>query len=89
MLARGQSADRLVAEAAAIIIAWAQALEADDMRERLAEMLDQLGDAMALAEDQGSEIEEADTAGQRRHSQNLEGLRAMYDAFARAADAMP
>jgi hypothetical protein len=89
MLARGQSEERLIAESAAIITAWALALEADDMRERLAEMLDQLGDAQALAEDQGSEIEEADAASRRRHEQKLGKLRAMYDAFARAADAMP
>jgi uncharacterized protein (DUF3084 family) len=89
LLAREQSTDLLVAEVAAIITEWAEALEADDMRERLAEMLDQLEDAIALAEDESSEIEEDDTDGRRLNEQKLVGLQAMYDAFARAADAMP
>jgi hypothetical protein len=50
-------------------IPWAQALEADNMRERLAEMLDQLRDARAFDEGRASEIQEADMVSQRRHSQ--------------------
>jgi hypothetical protein len=81
MLARDQDEDDLIAEAASVITAWAQALEADDMREHLAEMMDQLEDAIALAEDENSDIEEDDTDGRRLNEKKLAGLQAMYGAL--------
>jgi hypothetical protein len=91
MLALHQSEDHLIGEAASIITAWAQTLEADDMREHLGEMMDQLGDAMAVAEDEdeGSEIEDEDISSRTLNEKKLIGLQAMYEAFARAVDAMP
>jgi hypothetical protein len=89
MLAPGQSAGRLIVEAAAIITPGRRRWRRTICANVWPTCRINWGDAQALAEDQGSEIERADTACHRRHEQKRVGLQAMYDAFARAAGAMP
>jgi hypothetical protein len=84
LIARGFDAGRLQREAADVIGSWATALEADDLREQLDQVHDQLAEGVEAARDQGSEIEPGDAASAEVHQRSLGALIAARDAFGQA-----
>lgn len=85
LIARGFDAGRLQREAADVITSWATTLEADEIREHLDEVLEQLAEGVEAAQDMGSEIEPDDAASAKLHQRSLGALMAARDAFGQAA----
>lgn len=84
LIARGFDAARLQREATAVIDGWAGELPAEDMRERLDSIHDQLAEGVDAAQDMGCEIEPGDTASAKVHQRSVGALMAARDAFGQA-----
>ena len=81
LIARGFDAGRVQREAADVLSSWATTMEADDLRERLDEVHEQLVEGVEAAQDMGSEIEPDDAASAKVHQRSLGALMAARDAF--------
>jgi uncharacterized membrane-anchored protein YjiN (DUF445 family) len=84
LIARGFDAGRVQREAADVLSTWATTLEADDLREHLDEVLEQLVEGVEAAQDMGSEIEADDAASAKVHQRSVGALIAARDAFSQA-----
>jgi hypothetical protein len=83
MIGRGADASRIQREAAALISSWSATLDAEDMRERLDSLREQLAEGVEAAEEQAGEMD-----GDKAFARSLSAMCAARDAFARAAGTM-
>jgi uncharacterized coiled-coil DUF342 family protein len=69
LIARGFDAGRVQREAADVLSRWATSMEADDLRERLDEVHEQLAEGVEAAQDLDNEIEPG-ISTTKRYSRN-------------------
>jgi hypothetical protein len=84
LIARGFDAGRVQREAVDVLRSWATSMEADDLRERLDEVHEQLAEGVEAAQDMGSEIEADDAASAKVHQCSVGALIAEREAFSQA-----